>query len=209
MSIDPALIPPPPALDQPLEGARPSLETLALLAQRRSTKSMLLGKPGPSDAQLDAMLRLAARVPDHGKLGPWRFVILAGDARARLGVQLANVIAHDPGVDAGRIELERNRYMHAPVCVMVVSSVGDTAKIPEWEQRLSAGAACFALLVSAHAMGFAGTWLTEWPVYDPRARSVLGLKDGEHVAGFIHVGTPTQYVTERARPDLAGRISRL
>jgi len=209
MTIDAAKVPPPPAEDSPLQGARESLETLALLAQRRSTKAMLLGEPGPSDAQMDALLRLAARTPDHGKLAPWRFVVIAGAARARLGANLAAVIASDAGVDAGRLEIERNRFMHAPTCVMVVSTAAPHPKIPEWEQQLSAGAACFNLLVAAHAMGFAGCWLTEWPAYDPRARVALGLKDGERVAGFVHLGSPTQHVGERARPDWKTRVSRM
>lgn len=209
MAIDLTHIPKPPAEDAPLPAARESLETLALLAQRRSTKTMLMGKPGPTDAQLEALLTIAARTPDHGKLAPWRFVIIAGEARARLGAALANVIAPDVNFDAGRLDVERNKFLLAPVCVMVVSTAAPHPKIPEWEQQLSAGAVCFNLLVAAHAMGFAGVWLTEWPAYDERARPALGLQGQERVAGFIHLGSPTQFVAERARPNMTTRISRL
>jgi nitroreductase len=171
-------------------------------------KLVFLGEPGPSAEQLDALLRLAARVPDHGKLGPWRFAIIEGEARERLSDQLAQIIANDPGVDEVRLEIERKRFLHAPVCVMVVSTAAPHPKIPEWEQVLSAGAVCFNLLLAAHAMGYAGTWITEWPAYDERARSVLGLKHGERVAGFVHVGAATHAALERARADIASRVSR-
>lgn len=202
-----AALPPAPEESAPLTPARPSPATLELLALRRSQKLMLIGEPGPSDAELEALLRLAARVPDHGKLGPWRFAIIAGAARARLGAALAEIIAGDPDMDAARLEMERRRFS-APACVMVVSTAAPHPKIPEWEQELSAGAACFALLTAAHAAGYAGVWLTEWPAYDARARGVLGLKDGERVAGFVHLGTATQDASERMRADVAARISR-
>jgi nitroreductase len=197
-----------PAENEPATPARLSPETLALLAERRSTKLMLLGEPGPDAAQLETLVRFAARAPDHGKLGPWRFAIIEGAARERLGAELARVIEHDSGVDAARLEIERKRF-HAPVCVMVVSTAAPHPKIPEWEQVLSAGAVAFQLLIAAHAMGFAGCWITEWPAYDPRARPILGLKESERVAGFVSLGAATQAVTERTRADVASRITRL
>lgn len=198
-----------PEENAPAAAARPSPDTLALLAERRSTKLMLLSEPGPDAAQLATLIRLAARVPDHGKIGPWRFAIIAGAARGRIGEALAKIIEGDKTVDAARLEMERKRFMSAPVCVMVVSTAGPHPKIPEWEQLLSAGAVCFQLLIAAHAMGFAGCWLTEWPAYDERARSVLGLTGEERVAGFVSLGTATQTVTERTRADVASRITRL
>src|SRR5690606_4011008 len=116
--------------------------------------------------EIDALIRLAARVPDHGKLGPWRFVVIEGDARARDGEALATVIAGDDGVDEVRLNAARNLCNRAPAVVMVVSTAAPHAKIPEWEQQLSSGAVCFAMLLAAHAMGYAGCWLTEWPTYD-------------------------------------------
>jgi nitroreductase len=198
-----------PEENAPAVAARVSPETLALLAERRSTKLMLLGEPGPDAAQLETLIRIAARAPDHGKLGPWRFAVIEGAARARLGEELARVIEADPGIDAARLDIERKRFMSAPVCVMVVSTAAPHPKIPEWEQVLSAGAVAFQLLIAAHAMGFAGCWLTEWTAYDERARPILGLNDHERVVGFISMGTATQAVTERTRADVARRISRL
>src|SRR5262249_35257352 len=138
-----------------------------------------------------------------------RFAIIAGAARARIGEALAKIIEGDTNVDAGRLDMERKRFMSAPVCVMVVSTAGPHPKIPEWEQVLSAGAVCHQLLLAAHAMGFAGCWLTEWPAYDERARSVLGLTGAERVAGFVSLGTTTQTVTERTRADASSRTTRL
>src|SRR5262249_33667438 len=130
-------IPQQPRENEPANAANPSAETLALLARRRSTKIAHLSAPGPSDAEIDALLQLAARVPDHGKLGPWRFVVIAGDARVRAGEKLAQVIASDAGVDEVRLNAARTLLMRAPVCVMVVSSTVASPKIPEWEQLLS------------------------------------------------------------------------
>jgi len=194
--------------NDPANAVNPSAETLALLARRRSTKIAHLAEPGPSDAELDALLHLAARVPDHGKLGPWRFVVFAGEARARAGEKLAQVIKGDPGVDESRLDAARTLLMRAPVCVMVVASPVESIKIPEWEQLLSSAAVCFSLLISAHALGYAGCWLTEWPAYDERARAALGLAAHERVAGFIYLGTAREPATERVRADAAARISR-
>ena len=207
MSIDPKTIPAAPAENEPANAIHESSETLALLSRRRSTKAGHFTEPGPSPAQLDALLRLAARVPDHGKLAPWRFVVMEGDGRARAGEKIAEVKAHD-GVDATQIQFARDLFLRAPVVVMVVSSAAPHPKIPEWEQVQSASAACFALLISAHAMGFAGCWLTEWPVYDARARAALGLAEYERIAGFLYLGTAREPAIERFRPDVMTRISR-
>lgn len=200
-------IPPPPREGEPAASARASAETLALLAARRSTPIAQLGEPGPDQAQLGALIRLAARAPDHGKLGPWRFVAMLGEARARAGAALAAVIAEDPGVDESRLAAERGRFARAPACVMVVSTAAPHPKIPEWEQQLSVGAVCFQLLLAAHAMGFGGTWLTEWPTYDARARAALGLAGHERIAGFVYLGTAQGPVVERVRPPLEDRIA--
>lgn len=189
-------------------GARESAETLALLAQRRSSKVMHLAEPGPSSAEIDALIALAARVPDHGKLGPWRFVVIEGDARARAGVALERVITDDEGVDNMRRDHVRGIFLRAPLAVMVVSSVVPHPKIPEWEQQLSSAAACFSLLIGAHALGYGGCWLTEWPAYDARARAALGLAEHERIAGFVYLGSPREAPVERVRADVSTRISR-
>lgn len=189
--------------NEPANAALESAETLRLLAHRRSTKVVHFSEPGPSGAEIDALIALAARVPDHGKLGPWRFVVIEGEGRARAGEALAGVCA-----DEASAEIARNTFLRAPVCVMVISTAAPHPKIPEWEQILSAGAACFALLIAAHAAGYAGCWLTGWPAYDARARAALGLAERERVAGFIHLGAPTETPTERVRADVGARISR-
>ena len=208
MPLPLSAIPTQPRESEPADAMRESTETLALLARRRSTKIAHLSEPGPSSAEIDALIGLAGRVPDHGKLGPWRFVVFEGEARTRAGEALAQVIARDDGVDALRLEAARNLIKRAPACVMVVSSPVELIKVPEWEQQLSAAAACFALLLSAHALGFAGCWLTEWPAYDARARKALGLSDHERIAGFIYLGTAREPATERVRASVNTRISR-
>lgn len=208
MSIDPSEIPPPPAENDLVAAIHKSPETLALMARRRSTKIAEFAEPGPDAAQIDALIRLAARVPDHGKIGPWRFVIISGEARQRAGAALAEIVSADNDKDTSRIDFARTHFMRAPVCVMVVSTAGPHPKVPEWEQLLSSGAACYGLLIAAHAMGFAGAWLTEWPTYDERARAALGLSAPERIAGLVFLGSAAKPAIERFRPDLATRISR-
>jgi nitroreductase len=208
MPLPLSAIPAQPRENEPAAAAHESADTLTLLARRRSTKLMLLAAPAPSGAELEALINLAARVPDHGKLGPWRFVIIDGDARERAGVVLEQVIRNDEGVDEARREFVRGWFNRAPTCVMVVSAPRPNPKVPEWEQILSAGAVCFNLLIAAHALGYAGSWLTEWPAFDERARTALGLTPEERIAGFVYLGTPTQGVSERVRADVSARISR-
>lgn len=208
MPLSAEAVPPAPAENEPANSVCESAETLALLARRRSTKIADFSEPGPSAAQLDALLRLAARVPDHGKIGPWRFVIIENEARARAGVRLADVIANDDGVDDSRIAFARSHFLRAPCCVMVVSTSAPHPKIPEWEQTLSSAAVCQNLLIAAHAMGYAGAWLTEWPAYDERARAALGLAEHERVAGFVYLGSARKPAAERVRADYASRVTR-
>lgn len=202
MPLSASLIPAAPAENAPCEATRESPDTLSLLALRRSTKIVHLTEPGPSNADIDALLRLAARVPDHGKLGPWRFVVMEGEGRVRAGEALASV------TDAASGDTARATFTRAPACVMVVSTAAPHAKIPEWEQHLSAGAVCYALLLAAHALGYGGCWLTGWPCYNADARRALGLADHERIAGFIHLGTPTETPTERVRADWSTRVRR-
>jgi nitroreductase len=206
MTLTAADIPAAPRENEPAAAAQESLETLALMARRRSAKVAHLAEPAPTGADLDALIDLAARVPDHGKLGPWRFVVIEGDARARAGAGVARAIEAD--ADAGRIEAARALFLRAPACVMVVSSPKPNVKVPEWEQVLSSGAVCFAMLLGAHAMGYAGCWLTEWPAFDARVRAALGLSDEERVAGFVYLGSAREPAIERVRADAASRITR-
>lgn len=180
------------------------------LKTRRSVPFPLMADPGPDEATLAEMLAIAARVPDHGKLAPWRFLIIDRATGARLAdVVEARVRELDPAADAKKIEIERARFTRAPVCVAVVSRAGPHVKIPEWEQLLSAGAVCLNLLHAAVAYGFGGNWVTEWCAYDRPFLDRLGLTADEKIAGFVHIGTPTARAEDRVRPDMAAITSRL
>ncbi|WP_420394622.1 nitroreductase family protein [Acuticoccus sp.] len=175
------------------------------LATRRSTPASFLDGPGPDAATRDAILTMAARVPDHGKLAPWRFIIFEGEGRDRAGEALAEVAAAS---DVPRdLEEERCRLVRAPLVVAVVSRAAPHAKIPEWEQVLSAGAVCLNLVHAAAAHGFKAQWLTEWIAYDRAALDVLGVGAAERVAGFLYVGVPQFVPTDRDRPNLAGLVT--
>ena len=182
---------------------------LELLARRRSVKAQMMCEPGPDDTALEGMLEAAMRVPDHGKLGPWRFLVLRGEKRGALGERLAKRFQElNPEADEEALALERGRFERAPVVVIVVSSPNRRAvKIPLWEQQLSAGAACQNLLNAALFSGFAAQWLTEWYSYDEGAARVLGLSEEEQVAGFINIGSSSEAPEERKRPDYASRVS--
>jgi nitroreductase len=168
-----------------------------------------LGEPGPDDATLARMLRSAVRVPDHGKRVPFRFLRIAGDARAVLGDALAAIaLRRDPGAAAAAVDKDRQRFGHAPLVIAVVAVLDAAdAAIPEQERLLSAGCACFALLQAAQAAGFGATWLTGWPAYDDEVRALLGLGAEERIAGFIHIGTPRLEAPERERPDPQALLS--
>lgn len=180
---------------------------LSLLATRRSGKPRDLAAPGPDEAQLRHILEIASRTPDHGKLAPWRFVIVPADKRA----DLARVITQAYRAErpqAARLEIEALEQFatQAPALVVVLSSPRVESHIPLWEQQLSAGAACMNLLQAAHALGFAGGWLTGWSAYSDAVRDAFGAEP-ERVAGFIFLGTPLKQLEERPRPDLQKIIS--
>ena len=188
---------------------RPSPGALDLLLSRRSGSAKTMTGPGPSAAQLDVLLRAASRVPDHGKLFPWRFIVFEGEARRRMGDVLAECLkASEPQATAERIEQERDRFLRAPVVIGVVSRVREAIPIPEWEQILSAGAVCQTLLIASHAIGFVANWITEWGAYHPLVKERLGLKSGERIAGFVYIGTSAVPLEERVRPDLDKLVTR-
>jgi nitroreductase len=182
-------------------------ETLNLLENRRSAPAMVLHAPGPGSEDLTRLLTIAARVPDHGKIVPWRFILFEGAARLAAGEIIARVYAGaNPGTDDKRLEIERKRFA-APVVVAVVSRAGPHPKVPEWEQVLSAGAVCMNLTVAANALGFASVWLTEWYAYDRDVLTRFGLAEHEKIAGFIHIGTAPGPREDRPRPALAGIVT--
>jgi nitroreductase len=184
------------------------MDPLSALRHRRSTPSRLLGPPGPDAGQLRALLECAVRVPDHGKLAPWRFIEIAGDARLALGEFLAaRSLQRDPAAAAVVVEKDRARFSHAPLVLVVVARLLAGHKVPEQEQLLSGGALCFQLLLAADALGFGAQWLTGWPAYDPAVAARLGLGPAERVLGFIHLGTAREPVPERERPDAMALLS--
>lgn len=181
--------------------ANPAL--LAYLKTRRSIPVLQLTAPAPEGAVLDDILKIGARVPDHGKLAPWRFILYRGAGAVAAGEKLAALkLAREPGLADQLVTLERTRFTRAPLVIGVISRAGPHVKIPVWEQELSAGAVCLNLLHAIFASGFAGIWLSEWPVFDAEASALLGAKEGERFAGFLHVGTPTEPPFERERPDM-------
>jgi len=199
----PQNLPPAPSFGDPLPTAA-SPEVLWFLARRRSTSAVTLTAPAPSSDQLSDLLRIAARAPDHGKLSPWRFVILEGDAKATLVGRLEDLAGrrNDPQLAAKLAKLKI-----PPMAVVVVSSPKPGATIPEWEQILSAGAVCTNLLTAALAMGFGANWITDWYSYDTEATAILGVQAGERVAGVLLLGTPREPPLERERPDLAPLVT--
>lgn len=179
-------------------------DALNLLTTRRSVKPMELNGPGPSADELKTLLTVASRVPDHGKLVPWRFIVFEGDGRLQAGAKLAEIFgAAHPEATADQVEFERKRLARAPLVVAVVSRAAPHVKIPEWEQVLSAGAAAMSLVVAAHALGYAANWITEWYAYDRSALAALGIGADERVAGFVHIGRPMRPPEERPRPPLS------
>jgi nitroreductase len=179
-------------------------EALQLLLTRRSAKAAMLAEPGPTPDQLTTILTAAARVPDHKKLVPWRFLVFEGDARADFGRVLREACAAEETdtPSATRLEFERTRLLRAPTVVAVISRVIPNAAAPEWEQVLSCGAVCQNLCLAANAMGFGTCWITEWYSYSPGVRSALRLTPEEKVAGFIYIGTAKEQQADRERPDL-------
>jgi nitroreductase len=179
----------------------------ALVATRRSGKPRDMGPPGPDDAQLRAILEAAIRTPDHGKLAPWRFVIVGDDRRDALAAMLRDAYRADKP-NAGRLEIEAidQFAQQAPALVVALSKPAHASHIPIWEQELSAGAACMNLLLAAHAAGFVGGWLTGWAAYSPAVRDAFGAAD-EKIAGFVFIGSPTRPLEERPRPDYDAVVS--
>jgi nitroreductase len=178
--------------------------SLDVLNQRRSVPSRQLGEPGPDARQLRELLTAAIRVPDHGKLVPWRLVLIRGDARAKLGTALAEMhLRHEPDAPPSVIEKDRNRFSYAPLIVAVVARIEeDHPKIPAQEQLLSAGLVAYNLLLGAQAQGFGAQWLTGWAAYDREAGELLGLAANERVVAFVHIGTAGESAPERTRPAL-------
>ena len=197
-------LPAPPLFGEPLPIV-PSQAVLDFLALRRSASAATLRAPAPSADQLADLLRLAARVPDHGKLAPWRFIVLEGEAKARFAEKLEQIAGASPDAEKRKAALFKLKI--PPMAVAVVSHVIE-GNIPEWEQRMSAGAVGMTLLIAAQAMGFGANWITDWYAFDPQANALLGLQPHERVTGFIYLGTAAEPPQERVRPDVAAITTR-
>ena len=181
-------------------------EVLDRLAVRRSASAQLLIAPGPSEAEIEQILLIGARTPDHGKLFPWRFVVLGPQSRADLSEALA-VLAETQGrIDKDLAVLAK--LANPPLTIMVVSTPIQGHKVPVWEQQLSAGAVCMNIEHAADALGYSASWITDWYSYDPAAVALFGVQDGETIAGFIHLGTLTEAPLERPRPNMAHKVER-
>ena len=196
----PSSLPPEPEFGAPMPAPALSQPVLDFLAHRRSASAGTLIAPGPSHDQLGDLLRLAVRVPDHGKLSPWRFVVLEGAGKAAFEAELDRLAETHP--DAEKAKGAMFKFRSPPTAVVVVSR-HIPGKIPEWEQRLSAGAVCISLVNAAQALGFGANWITDWYSFDPRIWAVLGLTAEEQVAGFVYLGTAGEAPLERVRPDVA------
>ncbi len=184
-------------------------DALSLLKTRRSVKPVALAGPGLSGAEVETLLTIASRVPDHGKLVPWRFIVFDGDARLAAGEAIAAAFrARYPTATPEQIEFERRRLARAPLVIAVVSRAAPHVKIPEWEQVLSAGAAAMSLVFAAHALGYAANWITEWYAYDRTVLDSLGLAPHEKIAGFIHIGRHAAPTEDRPRPPLSEIVTR-
>jgi nitroreductase len=179
------------------------------LLNRRSVGLAFLQEPGPSAAELETILTIATRVPDHGKITPWRLVIFEGEARREVGERLAAIMQQRrPDIDEASLEAERNRFLPAPLTIGVLSAPKDHPKVPEFEQLLSAGNVAFNILNAAFALGFGASWITRWFSFDDEAATMLGARQGERFVGFVHIGTPSAVIEDRPRPELADVVSR-
>jgi len=184
-------------------------DAIDLLKTRRSVKPREMTLPGPSPAELEAILTFGARVPDHGKLAPWRFIVFEGDARARAGEIIARVFAQkNPNAAATEIDLEKRRLTDAPLVIAVVSFTRPHPKVPAWEQELSAGASAMNIVTAATALGYGACWLTGWFAFDRDVLAGLGLKADEKLAGFVHIGTHSRPSEDRPRPALSDIVTR-
>ena len=178
------------------------------LLKRRSVVVRNMEEPGPSSDDLENILRAGMRVPDHGRLTPWRFIVIRGSAREKLGRILGEAFRKaNPECIDEQVEIEEERFVRAPTVIAVISRTNPEHKIPEWEQVLSSGAACQNMLTAALGMGFAAQWITEWYAYNDDVKVAIGLKPADKVAGFLYLGSMTEPPTDRLRPDYQDIVS--
>ena len=179
------------------------------LKTRRSVGIGFLRDPGPTPEELQEILTIGTRVPDHGKFVPWRLILIEGEARVRAGEKLAEIARQiRPDLDEAGLEIERRQFLPAPLTIGVLLSPKPNPKAPEIEQLLSAGNVCFNLSHAAFAMGFGASWTNRWYGFNTDAQTMLGAKGGERFVGFVHIGTPTMLPEDRERPSIDSVVSR-
>jgi nitroreductase len=182
---------------------------LAFLKSRKSGSAKAMGPPGPSSSQLAEILGIAVRVPDHGKLTPWRFVVLEGEARKSIGEVFAKRYRElHPSHGEDALAFQRGLFLRAPLVIGVVSRAAPHPKIPEWEQQMSAAAVAYNIELAAAAMGFQSQWQTDWVAYDREIAKAMGLSETERFAGFVYIGTSTTPLEDRPRPDPQSLVTR-
>lgn len=180
---------------------------LSLLETRRSGRPRELVAPGPSPSELEHILTVAMRTPDHGKIAPWRFVVVGSNRRQQLADLLARALPETYDEPTSAHYAKALEFSHqAPVMIALVSSPIQGHKIPVWEQELSCGAVAMNLLLGAHALGYVGGWITGWQAYSERVTNAF-CNEGERIAGFIFLGTPANPLEERPRPELSDHVS--
>ena len=175
---------------------------------RRSVPGEFLLEPGPSKEELEKIIAIGLRVPDHGKLNPWRLIVISGDNRALAGEKLAEIaLSRNPDIDESSLKVERGRFLPAPVTIGVLSSPRPHVKIPEFEQLLSAGAVALNLVHGANAFGYGAQWVTRWFAYDDFASEMLGAREGEKFVAFIHMGTAAKRLEDKPEPDMGKLVT--
>ncbi|MBK17639.1 MAG: nitroreductase [Rhodospirillaceae bacterium] len=183
-------------------------ELSEFLLKRRSVVVRNMEEPGPSSEDLEKIMRAGMRVPDHGRLTPWRFIVIRGEAREKLGKILGDAFRKEnPDCIDEQVKIEEERFVRAPSTIAIVSRTNPEHKIPEWEQILSSGAACQNMLTAALGMGFAAQWITEWYAYNDDVKTALGLESGDRIAGFLYLGSMTDAPSDRQRPEYEDIVS--
>ncbi len=178
-------------------------ELVNYFSTRRSVPGEFLLEPGPSKIELDKIIAIGLRVPDHGKLNPWRLIIIEGENRVLAGEKLAQItLSNNPDFDEFSLKVERERFLPAPVTIGVLSSPKEHKKIPEFEQLISAGAVALNLVHGANALGYGAHWVTRWFTYDQEAAKMLGAQEGEKFVAFIHIGTAAKRLEDKPKPDV-------
>ncbi len=183
-------------------------ELIKYLSTRRSVPGEFLAEPGPTKEELGQIIEIGLRVPDHGKLNPWRLIVIAGENRRKAGEKLAQIaLSNNPDFDDFSLKVERERFLPAPVTIGVLSSPKEHIRIPEFEQLISAAAVALNLVHGANALGYGVHWVTRWFAYDQAAAKMLGAQEGEKFVAFIQMGSAGKRLEDKPKPDVEKLVS--